>query len=183
MAVEPKYPREMGPEAIRPDVLRMVSNHIKRAYWGTDESPEHSEKQEDFWILGMADDDIPPIYKFPKPYAVYSIRCERPRGDVVNERQEQFDVRFTSEFFKAYMLSNGPVTYVGYTKNPYRRMNEHFDPFTSGAEFTDLFPPYKLLNIEWCGSEDMAREREQEIAKDWKNGQGNFVNPSPLKCG
>lgn len=179
MAVEPPYSSPQGPESIKPSALRAVNFHIERYYGQRGETPERSDEDEDFWILGMADEDVPPLYKLPKPYAVYVIMCQGVSDDTIRERAEQFNVEISDKFLFARKQWGTPY-YIGYTENPYRRINEHWDPFTGGANFTKLFPPRRLQEIDWFDLEETAKKAEKQLAKRIQHEAGGFINPSLL---
>ena len=179
VAVEPPYSHDAGPAAVKPSILRMVSSEIEWYYQRNGGTPAPSEEDEDFWILGMAPEDVPPVYQLPKPYAVYYLRCEQVSPETIRERADHFDLDVSEEFVNAYYFG-GPPRYVGYTENPYRRLDEHFDPFARGAKFTKLIPPKELVCIEWHETEDEAKEAEQRIADKERTTQGAFINPSLL---
>ena len=77
----------------------------------------------------------------------------------------------------AYHFGRALVDYVGYTKNPYRRISEHFDQFANAANFTTLHPPIRLSGIRWYESEDKAKSAEKRRAKKLRR-TGSFINPS-----
>lgn len=180
MAVEPPYSHDAGPAAVSPTALRIVSGHIELHHRMEGTKPERSEDDEDFWILGMANEDVPPIYKLPKSYAVYVIECEHIKNVELQRRLDDDDNahNVSSEFQTAYAMNNAPVVYVGYTKNPYRRIDEHLDPFTTGAKFTDIFRPVEVHNIDWYDTEDEAKQAELATADRLYRKQGYFLNPS-----
>lgn len=180
-AVEPPYPGEMGPQSIKISVLRAVSSHIKWYYQRQNDEPIVSDEDDDFWYLGVPEEDLPTIYKLPKSYAVYTLRCEQPTTQAAQQRAKDEALDFSNGFFDAYALNHAPITYVGYTKNPYRRLNEHFDPLTEGSKFTEVFPPIRVMSIEWCDTEQEAKNRELDVGAKLLRKQGVFLNPSVRK--
>lgn len=179
MAVEPRFSSPQGPESIKPSSLRAVNYHIERYYDRNGGTPERSKEDADFWILGMADEDVPPLYKLPKPHAVYVIMCQGGSDDQIRERAEHFNVEVSDGFLFARRQWGTPY-YIGYTQNPYRRINEHWDPFTGGAWFTKLFPPRSLQDIDWYDDEETAKKAEKRVAKRIQQEAGGFINPSLL---
>lgn len=53
--------------------------------------------------------------------------------------------------------------YIGISKNPERRLITHIQK--SGASFTKVFRPIKLVYTEWYESYTQARKREIQIKK------------------
>lgn len=180
MAVEPPYSGPQGPQSLSPTAIRMVSSQIERYYDRHGGEPEPSDEDADFWILGMKDEDVPPIYKLPKKHAVYVIMCDTVGESTIRERAEHFNEEVSDGFIYTYKNRWGTPYYVGYTQNPYRRINEHWDPFTGGAKFTRLFPPYSLQVIKWYDDEDVAKGQEKATAADIQQKAGGFLNPSVL---
>lgn len=102
MAVEPPYSEPRGPESIKPNALRAVSHQIERYYDQRDEEPERSKDDEDFWILGMAPEDVPTLYKLPKEHAVYVIMCHNVGEGTIRDRADHFNVEVSDAMIHEY---------------------------------------------------------------------------------
>ncbi|MFC6875422.1 GIY-YIG nuclease family protein [Halobellus marinus] len=57
------------------------------------------------------------------------------------------------------------IIYVGVTVNLQRRLLEHVDAIDSdGAEFTQVFPPLRVLDVSWYRSYRRAHRAEKRVA-------------------
>lgn len=60
------------------------------------------------------------------------------------------------------------VLYVGVTVNLLRRLHEHLqdDGGDAGADFTQVFPPMRLLHVEWFETYARAAKAEPMVAEE-----------------
>ncbi|MCD6547556.1 MAG: GIY-YIG nuclease family protein [Nanoarchaeota archaeon] len=67
-----------------------------------------------------------------------------------------------SKMYYVYVLKcEGDRYYIGHTSNLKRRIQEHMDG--TGARFTSMYKPEKLVYLEKCESRKEAKEKENII--------------------
>lgn len=122
--------------------------------------------------------DAPPVYRLPKRYCVYVIECVQRSDQTMAERLDREGVPTSSRYWKAYFEHGKPPYYIGYAKWPYRRLRQHVERRSQGANFTKWFPPLQLESINWYESQAAAEEAEVEVAHKIKREKDAFINPT-----
>lgn len=96
-------------------------------------------------------------------FAVYVLECRhtrRWRQHAATELGKLKSDRWTGEINRARR-----IIYVGVTVNLQRRLVEHVDATDSdGAEFTQVFPPLRVLDVSWYRNYRRAQRAEKRVA-------------------
>lgn len=209
MAIEPPFNSYTNPNVGRDPygipiwIVEQVNQEIRNYYDEHGGSPEVAEADEYYFIMdGVTPlEEFPPLYKLPTKRCVYSLRCETKgfdqlSGDThvkrkIRERADSLGYSFSDDWIGAVCRAGQPH-YVGETKNPYARIHEHAqtiqhavasehdDIEPDGARFTAIFPPERVINIEWIrGGKDAAERQERQTAIRLHEDDGYFVYPPP----
>jgi predicted GIY-YIG superfamily endonuclease len=90
------------------------------------------------------------------------VDCKSPE-DLLERLDEIEKTRCMSGYFPPLqeyvyvLLCESDNVYVGYTKNLAKRLGSHFDN-EGGSEWTRLYPPVRVMEIQECIGKDMERE-------------------------
>lgn len=110
--------------------------------------------------------------RLPTRYCVYVLRCNMPGTKSEFVEQTQMSTEWLTDDIPSWAWAawySSQCVYVGFTHNPYLRVEQHVeyieDPDEDGALFTKLFPPEKVESIDWYESETEARRMEVETAE------------------
>lgn len=111
-------------------------------------------------------------------HAVYTIVCRNNHTDAntllaraMHSRGDLPDRHIT----RLLEAESAPIIYyVGQSKDVVRRLYTHIS--SSGGLLTELFPPVRLVSVEWFDTEQEARTAEQERAVELDESQpGAYV--------
>jgi predicted GIY-YIG superfamily endonuclease len=107
-------------------------------------------------------------------YVVYVIKCHIPTdfNTLWEVAEDKLDREPYDYDIAAY--HSDQVFYVGYGQNPYNRIQEHVNRGKS-SEFFDIFPPYRLLDLEFFGEKEEAKNREGDRAEELNENEDHFA--------
>lgn len=98
----------------------------------------------------------------PRSDAVYVLEC-RP-----NQQPQATAARFFERVDQPWLTETAGaqrLIYVGVTANLLRRLDEHLNhPGETGAHFTTVYPPLRILDVSWYSSYAEATRAEQLTA-------------------
>ena len=98
-----------------------------------------------------------------KTNAVYVLECIHTKN---HQQTAAVDLGKPKQQWRGEVDSADRLLYVGVTANLLRRMDQHFnDAQGEAAHFTTVFPPIRILDVEWYRSYHRAEEAERLTAK------------------
>lgn len=98
----------------------------------------------------------------PEPYAVYVLKCAI--GDADASIKRAFEMHGKPPWWLNPSFEAAVRYYVGSTGRPVDRLIEHIDPDIEASEYTTVFKPIELKEVEWYRKYRDAANRERERA-------------------
>lgn len=103
-------------------------------------------------------------------HAVYILEC-KPRS-LGNAKKLAYEKRQTDSVGLAWWVKAAAkaqkLIYVGVSKEVHERIFDHANATPSGAHFTNVFPPARILDITWYPYMNDSRRAEPKKARELK---------------
>lgn len=112
----------------------------------------------------------------PEPYAVYVLKCENPTSVTEIEDRAQRHIGMTPSWVYA-ALNHWERYYVGLSGTEWglkQRLKDHILATDSAANFTKVFHPEKLVDVDWYQSCENAAQGEVQKAIEYRQRNENW---------